>query len=67
MLAERGIEHALLNAKQDQFEAEVIARAGAIGPGNVRRTLGPGEYAFDQDTSSPWQKSIRCTLRSTFP
>ena len=28
VLAERGIEHALLNAKQDQFEAEVIARAG---------------------------------------
>src|SRR5437879_5324989 len=28
VLAERGIEHALLNAKQDQFEAEVIALAG---------------------------------------
>jgi preprotein translocase subunit SecA len=28
VLAMRGIEHALLNAKQDQIEAEVIARAG---------------------------------------
>jgi preprotein translocase subunit SecA len=28
VLTERGIEHALLNAKQDQFEAEVIALAG---------------------------------------
>lgn len=28
VLAARGIEHALLNAKQDQEEAEVIARAG---------------------------------------
>ena len=28
VLAERGIEHALLNAKQDQMEAEVIALAG---------------------------------------
>jgi preprotein translocase subunit SecA len=28
VLTERGIQHALLNAKQDQLEAEVIARAG---------------------------------------
>ena len=28
VLNERGIEHALLNAKQDQLEAQVIARAG---------------------------------------
>ena len=31
LLSSRGIEHALLNAKQDQAEAEVIARAGAAG------------------------------------
>ncbi|WP_194463171.1 preprotein translocase subunit SecA [Bradyrhizobium sp. CCBAU 53340] len=28
VLTERGIEHALLNAKQDQFEADVVALAG---------------------------------------
>lgn len=28
LLGERGIEHALLNAKQDQFEASVVALAG---------------------------------------
>jgi len=31
VLAERGIEHALLNAKQDAEEAEVVARAGEAG------------------------------------
>ena len=30
-LAERGIEHALLNAMQDKSEAEIIARAGMAG------------------------------------
>ena len=31
LLGRRGIEHALLNAKQDQEEAEVIAAAGQPG------------------------------------
>jgi len=31
VLAARGLEHALLNAKQDKEEAEVIARAGGAG------------------------------------
>jgi len=31
VLLQRGIEHALLNAKQDQSEAEIIARAGEAG------------------------------------
>jgi preprotein translocase subunit SecA len=31
LLNQRGIEHALLNAKQDQQEAEVVARAGQPG------------------------------------
>lgn len=31
LLTERGIEHALLNAKQDQWESEVIAAAGQRG------------------------------------
>jgi len=31
LLGERGIEHALLNAKQDREEAEVVARAGQPG------------------------------------
>jgi preprotein translocase subunit SecA len=31
LLGERGIEHALLNAKQDRQEAEVVARAGQPG------------------------------------
>jgi len=31
VLAQRGIEHALLNAKQDQAEADVIALAGEAG------------------------------------
>ena len=31
VLTERGIEHALLNAKQDREEAEVVARAGEAG------------------------------------
>jgi preprotein translocase subunit SecA len=31
LLDERGIEHALLNAKQDRQEAEVVARAGQPG------------------------------------
>jgi preprotein translocase subunit SecA len=30
VLAERGIEHALLNAKQDQMEAQIIALAGQM-------------------------------------
>jgi preprotein translocase subunit SecA len=31
VLAQRGIEHALLNAKQDESEAEIIGRAGEAG------------------------------------
>jgi len=31
VLTERGIDHALLNAKQDRTEAEVVARAGEPG------------------------------------
>ena len=31
VLSERGIEHALLNAKQDKAEADVVARAGEPG------------------------------------
>jgi preprotein translocase subunit SecA len=31
VLTERGIEHALLNAKQDKEEADVVARAGEAG------------------------------------
>src|SRR6185437_13005366 len=31
VLAERGIEHALLNAKQDKAEADVVALAGEAG------------------------------------
>jgi len=31
MLAERGLEHTVLNAKQDEEEAQIVARAGAPG------------------------------------
>ena len=31
VLHERGLEHALLNAKQDKEEAEIVARAGEVG------------------------------------
>jgi preprotein translocase subunit SecA len=37
VLAQRGIDHALLNAKQDQSESEVIARAGEAGRADVRK------------------------------
>src|SRR5258708_23616744 len=32
VLSERGIEHALLNAKHDQMEAQIIALAGQTAP-----------------------------------
>jgi preprotein translocase subunit SecA len=31
LLAERGLEHKVLNAKQDEEEAEIVAQAGEIG------------------------------------
>jgi len=54
VLSQRGIAHALLNAKQDRMEAEVIARAGQAGQVTVATNmagrgtdirLGPGVAA----------------------
>ncbi|HET7365582.1 MAG TPA: prepilin peptidase [Burkholderiales bacterium] len=39
VLTERGIEHALLNAKQDKAEADVVARAGEPGRVTVATNL----------------------------